>query len=77
MKGIAQLPFKYSGLELVTWLERQILPFLSENGHVGLVGTEGDEGSRGQRSTGVNQVRRVETHFIDYSFRSFKTKLTV
>ena len=53
----------YCGFELVTDSEGEILPGLSEQGHVGLVGTEGDEGGRGQGAMGVKQVGRVDAHF--------------
>ena len=55
---------KHSWLELVTDSEGEILPGLSQQGHVGLIGTEGNEGGWGQRSNGVNQVGRVEACFI-------------
>ena len=64
VKFIAPLTLEDSWLELVTDSEGEILPGLSQQGHVGLVGTEGDEGGWGQRSTGVNQVGRVEAQFM-------------
>ena len=57
------MAFYYAWLELGADSEWEILPSLSQQGHVCLVGTEGDESNRGQGSGRVDQVGRVETHF--------------
>ena len=72
--GVASLSLEESWLELITDSEGEILPGLSQQGHVCLVGTERDEGGRGQRSTRVNKVDRVDTQFIGLS-NIIKTKI--
>ena len=44
IQGVADMSLQHSWLELGAHSEGEILPGLSQQGHVGLVGAEGDEG---------------------------------